>query len=667
MKNINSYLKSSSIHFELVLLAKSYGSLKYFHPADATEKYLDELFKVLIEEVLSGKTFKYCWDHYLENVIVKASAVNSRDCVVWQHHGVGTNNEFYDNRVQEFLSIRTNRSYRTSIPLRHISKEVIGNYNGIKLKLEYEGNIKPFVFGLDMNGYLITTNNIDDAYIFESDTFGLYVGFELIDQVHKVNKLKLINTVSGFNLLSEINDKELKGWTLTTDCYKWDQETTSYVCQTKELKENQIILNLPPVSETLNIKISKNDSVKVPLCISRSDALISDTQKCFLKEALLSHNLDFDNSKILNIFDIIMFWNVIYLFHPYIDKFKNFGNALEEMLENELNEMDHKENLLKLGAKMKDGHFFPHFNQNIFHSDLFLVPYKDKVYIGNHCEGDFVGLEGKEVSEINGKNVNKLLSKKLEYVSSSPQRSKNLALFNLLSGHEGETFSLKTMDGKSIDGDFSRPFPPKPYFLPDSGICDKNILYIKLSAFTYEEMLELIIQSKDIKGIIFDNRYYPKGNHGILRHFMKDDLTSKDWCQKPLYVRPRDNGKISDEYLYSGWFMNPQTPFIDIPTCLLIDQSTQSYGESWVTMYQAINPNGIIGRSTSGANGDINFLTLATGTRISWSCRRIVDHFGEVYFSIGIQAFIEVEENSPGLTPSFENDNFIQAAIKYFK
>jgi hypothetical protein len=109
----------------------------------------------------------------------------------------------------------------------------------------------------------------------------------------------------------------------------------------------------------------------------------------------------------------------------------------------------------------------------------------------------------------------------------------------------------------------------------------------------------------------------------------------------------------------------PRAPFYDIPTCLLIDQTTQSYGESWTTMYQAINPGGIIGRNTSGANGDINFMTLPTGVKISWSCRKVVDHFGDVYFSNGIEPSIKVDENFPGEIPSFENDNFVQAGVNY--
>ena len=148
---------------------------------------------------------------------------------------------------------------------------------------------------------------------------------------------------------------------------------------------------------------------------------------------------------------------------------------------------------------------------------------------------------------------------------------------------------------------------------------------------------------------------------------MKSDLTSKAWLQKPVYVRPRNNKKISDGYVVEGWSIEPRVPFFDIPHCLLIDQTTQSYGESLTTIYQSINPDGIIGRATSGANGDINFMVLPTGATISWSCRKVVDHFENNYFAQGISPAIVVNEFNKSESISFEKDSFVQAGIAYLR
>ena len=652
----------------MIFLAKSYGPLKYFHPSDAIANYLDKVVLLSINEILNGKSFEYCWNNYLKPLVVNTCATNLSDCVVWQHHGVDTKNDFYKNRIREFISIKTNRPFESLLPIRFVGKEIFGNFNNAQLKLEFDGNIDPFIFGLDMNAYLITPEKKEDLYSFKQDTYGLYIGINLKDQHHHLRKLQLRNLSDGRNLLPEIIDEvELKGWNLNTNCYKWDQEENSFVCQIDRLIINQIVRDLPEINETFTIQISNDEYVEIPVCLDRNDALISLNQKNVIDE-IVSQSRRFNVQDFLKgyqLFDIITFWNIIYLFHPYIDKIEGFEKELETAMSRYLEGIDHQKNILKIGTKMNDGHFFPKFNEQIFRSDLSLVHYKDRVYVGNNCEGNFEGFEGKEVSKVNGKKINDLLNEELKYISSSSQRKKKIAVFNILSGNNGDRFTLTTVDGNTLEGNYHRPFPPKPKALPPNALLDENILYININTLDYEKILELITQQNNLKGIIFDNRFYPLSNHAILCHFMKEDLTSKTWCQMPIYVRPRTINKIADAYLKSGWSMRPRTPYFDIPTCLLIDQTTQSYGESWTTMYQAINPSGIIGRSTSGANGDINFLDLPTGGKISWSCRRIVDHFGEIYFSSGIRPAIEVEENFPGVQPTFENDNFIQAALKY--
>ena len=89
--------------------------------------------------------------------------------------------------------------------------------------------------------------------------------------------------------------------------------------------------------------------------------------------------------------------------------------------------------------------------------------------------------------------------------------------------------------------------------------------------------------------------------------------------------------------------------------------------ESLTTIYQSINPDGIIGRATSGANGDINFMVLPTGATISWSCRKVVDHFVNNYFAQGISPAIVVNEYNKSESLCFDKDSFVQAGIAYLR
>ena len=58
--------------------------------------------------------------------------------VVWQHLGVDTKHPFYANRIPEFISIRTNRSVISKIPLNRVQHEIPGNFKGKKLTIDFE-------------------------------------------------------------------------------------------------------------------------------------------------------------------------------------------------------------------------------------------------------------------------------------------------------------------------------------------------------------------------------------------------------------------------------------------------------------------------------------------------------------------------------------------------
>ena len=652
---------------ELIRFSRAYGRLKYFHPTDImSDGPFNEACELIIREILEGKSFNVCWEKYLKPFIVFDMNATESNMVVWQHLGVDTKHPFYAKRIPEFISVRSNRTAMSKIPLNRVQLEIPGNFKGKKLTINFEGDSLPFLLGLDENAEIMDIAENDQQYFINSNTVSLVIGFNLVGEECCVKCFNLHD--EDGEVFSWDQGDGAETWSFSTSCYHWSEQNKTFICSSKKLIPSQIISDMPNVNEQFQLEIDYEKFVDIPLCLSCENAKWTQKQKDFQKVITSQYKEIKDNElvELRKVFDLIIFWNAIHLFHPYPEKLTHWDAGFETALSNALNGIDHSENLLTFGSLLNDGHFFPRFSDDLFCSDFSFVYFKDKVFLANVCEGEFQGDEGKEVVHVNGEAIESFLSEWKKKVSSSPQRKIHLALFKSLYRKKGEQFKIETVDGSVINGVCERPFPPKTQALPSSGILENDILYINLNLLSYEEILKNL-ENRTIKGVIFDNRLYPKANHIILSHFMKSDLTSKVWLQKPEYVRPRNDEKISDGYVVNGWSIKPRLPFFDIPHCLLIDLTTQSYGESLTTIYQSINPDGIIGRPTSGANGDINFMLLPSGATISWSCRKVLDHFGNNYFAQGISPAIEVDEFNKSESICFDKDSFVQAGIAYLR
>lgn len=660
---------------QMEFFTRAIGKLRYFHPIDAfTSDNVDRLSVVAIQKILDGQSFQMVWNELIDPLLVEEFTKSYDDSVLWQHLGVETDHPFWKNRVKQFHSVKTNRPYDSLIPLQKVSQELFGNYKDKILKLTFEGNSNPFIYGLNLNAELFEMQKEGDFYTTDQETYALYIGFELFDLQHQIQTFSIMDE-TGKEYISEKNFCEFENpfhgeWSLDSACFEWDKENRVLNRISKTFIPNQMIPLLPDLSQTLKIKISEDHTVEFPLILSSEKAKINETQSSFFEEIKNQANKVLENreGRIIKVLDVVKFWNIIHHFHPYQEQISDFEKALSQALQGAIDDKDADDNICELAANMHDGHFMPKLRQMNLCSDFHLVEHQGKVFVGNHAEGNFAGSEGVEVIKLNGVDIQKAIKEQKKKVSSSPQKMNQLALFELLYGPEGEECQVELNNGDIKTGKYHLRFPPMPKFLPESEILEEGILYFNLRSFTYEDLLQEIQKHPEAKGLIFDNRHYPRGNHLILTHLMKSDHTSKEWMQLPYLSQPRDQfDKPADGYITGGWNMAPREPFFNIPTCLLIDQTSQSYSESWTGIYQSINPEGIIGRLTSGANGDINHFELPSGIVISFSGRKIVDHFGEVYFSKGIQPAILTEPVDKSKAPKFEKDPFISAALNYLK
>ncbi len=159
-----------------------------------------------------------------------------------------------------------------------------------------------------------------------------------------------------------------------------------------------------------------------------------------------------------------------------------------------------------------------------------------------------------------------------------------------------------------------------------------GIIYINLTVSTIKEINSKMDFLEKAKGIIFDMRGYPKGNHEILQHLTDREITSAMWCV-PLTVFP-DRENV--EFDYSGrWELPPLKPRLNAKIIFLTDARAISYAESVMGIVEEYKLGEIIGEHTAGTNGNINRINFSNGWSITFTGMKVLKHDGSQHHGIG--------------------------------
>lgn len=665
--------------------------------------------KTVLEELFHpiGPTVQVFPSDESPEPVLSTGSKNNERVVAWQHLGVGIGGS------KRYKSIRTNRenivanegagfgtvtqaagaaAYRgKKIRLTaYVRTNVSGGVNQGQLWLRVDRENKQMGFFDNMSDrpiksdewreYELSGTVADDATQIVFGCFLKGTGQVWTDefnlQVEPANgvweSIQINNP--GFELA--VNGKPSM-WVAASPGYTYKiTDDNPYKGASSLLIENTSILfeEIPEIGEMINKELCEGLSCRVPLALPADDEEAHGTGS---KEALDALSLRLDqvavqqltaDNEAVRLADIVIAWNIFQNFYPYFDVVAtDWDAALTQLFEEALadqNEEDFYDTLRKMISMIHDGHgYVYHKLQEEQAGFPFLIDWiESKAVVVFSKEGSGFHI-GDIVESIDGVPADKVLAEEEKFISGSPQWRRVNALHRFGHGLEGTTAKvlIKRKD-QTLEIEAARDnkeFLTEPAKVGIEEI-EEGIFYVNLYKTEMPEITARIEELANAKGVIFDLRGYPKGNHEVISHLLTESDTSSAWMRVPHIIYP-DRENISG-YSNHGWFLPAKKPHIKGKVVFITDGRAISYAESYMSFIEHYQLADIVGQPTAGTNGNVNAFDLPGGFRVSWTGMKVVKHDGSQHHLVGILPTVPAERTVQGVLEG--RDEFLEKALE---
>ncbi len=445
----------------------------------------------------------------------------------------------------------------------------------------------------------------------------------------------------------------------------------TYEGKSKRVEETALFDSHPAFGELIEKEIGEGIFCQIPL------ALYGNYENTFPKSNSLNELQDIlydvdESPNNINVFlgNIINAYNVFQHFYPYFDEVGvDWDKELETALHRSFNDQtdyDHLVTLQKFTAPLKDGHI--HVNGPTIKA--FVPPIRwewiEGKLVVTRVKDEGLGIQtGDVVTKINNQSTVDYFEEVNSRISAGTEgwlnfRAEHQSLF----GEKGEEMVLE-INNKTItlNHDSNYDFNDVEIAIQENDykLLDGNIVYLNLDKIEMETITALLPQLQQAEGIVCDLRGYPKGNHDLISHLLKEKDTSNAWMRIPKIIYPDQENSAG--YVSSGWEMEPKQPYLgDKKVVFIIDGRAISYAESYMGFIKDYQLATIVGQPTAGANGNINPFRLSGNYTISWTGMKVVKHDGSQLHAIGILPDIYVSKTIEGVKAG--EDEFLEKALE---
>ena len=480
----------------------------------------------------------------------------------------------------------------------------------------------------------------------------------------------------------EDEEKKPKAWYCASPGFNYQitkeepykgEKSLLIVCKTRRIT-GTLFEEHPEIGEAINKELDAGLSCQVPLALYSDENRTLGQRNEYSFEEFTAKLEALDTSKMtadneyLRLADVVIAWNVFQHFYPYFDVVdvnwdKELTNTLKEALA-DTSEKDFLSTLSRLVAKIQDGH------GGVFHELLmnqsglpFMVDWIENQVVITASEDESNFRKGDIILAIDGVKAEQALLNAEEYISGSPQwkRFRSLVLFRY--GDTGSIARLKLKRGDEImEVEAERNYRARIVEpeRPNIEELENNIYYVNLSKAPMKEISERIEELARAKGVVFDLRGYPNGNHHVICHLLKDKDTSTAWMRIPQFIYP-DQENIAG-YRESGWGLMTREPRIQGKVVFLTDGRAISYAESFMSFIEHYKLGEIVGQPTAGTNGNVNTINLPGGFSVNWTGMKVVKHDGTQHHLIGILPTVPAERTIRGVIEG--RDEFLEKALE---
>jgi C-terminal processing protease CtpA/Prc len=365
---------------------------------------------------------------------------------------------------------------------------------------------------------------------------------------------------------------------------------------------------------------------------------------------------------------IVIAWNVFEHFYPYFDVTGvDWGAELDPALRGAFAAPDGAaflHTLNRLVARLEDGH--GRVNHPRYAPDG--VPPIRMEWIDGQvvvtASRDSLVRRGDAVVAIDGTPTRQLLQEVEEEISGSPQWKRWRATTEAFAAGRRGTKVRLTLEraGRTLEVTLTRGpigrFPASDE--PPLATLAPGVKYVDLSRATWDDIRSWLDTLAGARGVVFDLRGYPAGNHRILAHLLSGPDTSRAWMRIPRIIYP-NNERVAG-YQEAGWGLEPATPHIGGRVVFLTDARAISYAESVMGYVEGYHLGEIVGQPTAGTNGNVNPFSVPGGYTITWTGMRVVRHDGSQQHLLGIRPTVTVERTRRGIL--LGQDEVLQAGLR---
>lgn len=378
--------------------------------------------------------------------------------------------------------------------------------------------------------------------------------------------------------------------------------------------------------------------------------------------------------------DVIVAWNVFQHFYPYFEISRlDWEQGLPLYLAKAAADREDDQfrmTMESLVGALRDGHgrLLPaHFSG--YRPPFHLVWAGDQLVIAD--PGNVPGLKaGDVILEANERPIEQRLAAMRARISAASEGWFRWRVAESLPGELGRaeqiTVKVRHLDGTEAEvtcgrvpmgGGMSRARPPNEPRPKTGDELAPGIIYIDSDGLSVAGLKKVEDKLASARGIVVDARGYPAdAGTLILRHLTDKQLTSAQWWI-PVSLLP-DRYRQNWQRLPS-WQLPPLAPRWTRHVAYVIDGRAISYAESCMGIVEHFHLAEIVGEPTAGTNGNVNPLTLPTGSQIMWTGMRVLKHDGSTHHGVGIKPTVPVSRTPKGIAEG--RDELVEKAVEVLK
>ncbi|MDR2274830.1 MAG: hypothetical protein LBF27_28235 [Sphingobacterium sp.] len=593
--------------------------------------------------------------------------------VSWQHKGL----QLYSGQTRSFQSIRTNRrstmaddnlSYFDFLSIR-VPKGKAGK--PFDLKLNYSSPKDKHIKLYRNNKYIRDMHllTVDSVYSYR-DSIPDDAGFFVI-------KIGLPDMPGTFSLAHDGH--------ITVDGTKYSikELTVLDVAASAPTVEWRIIENdqklfdeVNAIGDTLTQQLTKNILTRFPLAVyadkmytyPRTHVTNATYQYNKGLPRNVFFNTDVQSDLNLRLANVMLIWNVFrlsFVYNPFDEKSEVtfLRQTLTEVI-NGKNLDDYDMALRRMLHTYKDAHIFYinnlQHNKYNFSAPITLIHLKDGFYVKKLHDQVLQGQlnVGDKLLAIDGITI-KEKWKKQQYFASGSEANviNNAGVFGLLYGNLNSEARLDFLDvytktKKKVRTIRNFEHPQKHLYTSflerrDNRMLNDSTYYFNLSESPLTDTLLKYIDDPS-KHIVFELRGYisqDSERKQLLNRLIRDTVVQRNLLGYHI-LSPTNKKLVSGPQKLIPVNRNPKAKFY-----FLIAESTQSAPETVLDVVKYWKLGTLIGKHTSGANGNINTLFLPGGIMVTFSGIKVMNSDG-------------TEHHLKGITPDYEVDYTLDDVVQ---